>query len=163
MKNWIKKITGIADLEASAQTATDIRIAEEQRIQELINQRAEFDAKAKDAELAAQKAQEAAVLATMTVKEQATANGESWVNVLDIHLNQDDIRNGFFELDWNEYFVTDLVLNGYGTKDDPEEEVVDRWFKEIVSQMLTDEGMDPRRGAGYINVTPLAKGKSEIS
>jgi hypothetical protein len=189
MKNWIKKVTGIADLEVAAQVATDTRISEEKRISALLVQQGKnleeataATAKAKlaaqeeiaaaklaaqeaneAAELAAQEANEAAELAKMSIKDRATANGEIWVNVLDIHINQDDIRNGFFELDWNDLFVTDLVLNGYGTKDDPEEEVVDRWFKEIVSQMLSDEGLDPRRSSGYINVTPLSKGKSEIS
>jgi hypothetical protein len=167
MKNWIKRITGLADLEAAAQAATDTRITEEKRISALIAQQGKnlekANAEAEAATLAAQEATNAAELAKMSEKDRATAKGETWVNVLDIHINQDDIRNGFFELDWNELFVTDLVLNGYGTHDDPPEEVVDRWFKEIVSQMLNDEGLDPRRGSGYINVTPRANGKSEIS
>jgi hypothetical protein len=167
MKNWIKRITGLADLEVAAQVATDTRIAEEKRISALIIKQGETlkaaHAEAEAATLAAQEASDAAELAKMSEKERATAKGEIWVNVLDIHINQDNIRNGFFELDWNDLFVTDLVLNGYGTHDDPPEEVVDRWFKEIVSQMLDDEGLDSRRGSGYINVTPLSKGKSEIS
>jgi hypothetical protein len=167
MKNWIKRITGLADLEVAAQVATDTRIAEEKRISALIIQQGKnlekAQAEAAAATLAAQEASDAAELAKMSEKERATAKGEIWVNVLDIHINQDNIRNGFFELDWNDLFVTDLVLNGYGTHDDPPEEVVDRWFKEIVSQMLDDEGLDSRRGSGYINVTPLSKGKSEIS
>ena len=36
MKNWIKRITGLADLEVAAQVATDTRIAEEKRISALI-------------------------------------------------------------------------------------------------------------------------------
>ena len=167
MKNWIKRITGLADLEVAAQVATDTRIAEEKRISALIIKQGEnlkeAHAEAAAATQAVQEANEAAELAKMSEKDRATARGESWVNVLDIHINQDNIRNGFFELDWNDLFVTDLVLNGYGTHDDPPEEVVDRWFKEIVSQMLSDEGHDTRRGSGYVNVTPLSKGKSEIS
>ena len=167
MKNWIKRITGLADLEVAAQVATDTRIAEEKRISALIIKQGEnlkeAHAEAAAATQAVQEANEAAELAKMSEKARATARGESWVNVLDIHINQDNIRNGFFELDWNDLFVTDLVLNGYGTHDDPPEEVVDRWFKEIVSQMLSDEGLDTRRGSGYVNVTPLSKGKSEIS
>lgn len=167
MKNWIKRITGIADLEVAAQAATDTHIAEEKRISALIAQQVtdleQANAEAAAARLAAQEATEAAEIAKMSEKDRSTARGESWVNVLDIHINHDNIRNGFLELDWNDLFITDLVLNGYGTHDDPPEEVVDRWFKEIVSQMLDDEGLDARRGSGYINVTPLTKGKSEIS
>jgi hypothetical protein len=40
---------------------------------------------------------------------------------------------------------------------------VDRWFRDIVYNMLQDEGMDTDRGAGYINVVPIDKGKSEVS
>jgi hypothetical protein len=29
--------------------------------------------------------------------------------------------------------------------------------------MLEEEGQDTNRGAGYINVVPIAKGKSEVS
>jgi hypothetical protein len=78
-------------------------------------------------------------------------------------VNEDNIRNGFFELDWNKYFVIELIQNGYGTESDPEEEIVDRWFKDIVYNMLSDEGLDTDRGAGYINVKPLSEDKSEVS
>ena len=79
-------------------------------------------------------------------------------------VNKDNIRNGFFELDWNEYFIKELIDNGYGVKNDPDEEIVDRWFRDIVYGMLEEEGIDATdRGAGYINVVPIDKGKSEIS
>jgi len=66
-------------------------------------------------------------------------------------------------MDWNEYFIKELIFNGYGTEQDPEEEIVDRWFRDIVFQMLEQEELDTSRGAGYINVVPIDKGKSEIS
>lgn len=93
----------------------------------------------------------------------ATKRKEPWVNVLDMKVNHENIRNGFFELDWNKYFILELIQNGYGTEADPEEEVVDRWFKDIVYNMLSEEGLDPERGAGYINVKPLSEDKSEVS
>jgi hypothetical protein len=80
-----------------------------------------------------------------------------------MQVNEDNIRNGFFELDWNKYFIKELIKNGYGVDEDPEEEIVDRWFRDIVYNMLADEGMDTDRGAGYINVVPIDKGKSEVS
>ena len=46
---------------------------------------------------------------------------------------------------------------------DEEEEIVDRWFRDIVGNILDDEGLDKDRGSGYINVVPISKGKSEIS
>jgi len=96
-------------------------------------------------------------------KAYATKRKEPWVNVLDVKVNQDNVRNGFFELDWNEYFITQLLQAGYGEEADPEEEVVDRWFRDIVYNMLADEGMDTNRNAGYINVVPISEGKSEVS
>jgi len=56
-----------------------------------------------------------------------------------------------------------LKQAGYGFDGDPEEEIVDRWFRDIVRNMLADEGMDTGRGAGYINVIPINKNQSEVS
>jgi hypothetical protein len=78
-------------------------------------------------------------------------------------VNKDNIRNGFFELDWNEYFIVELKQNGYGVDGDPEEQIVDRWFRDIVYGMLEEQGQSTDVGAGYINVVPLDKDKSEIS
>lgn len=142
MKQLIKKVFGLEKLEKekeALQEARDKAVAE------------------------AVRAQEQAELAKMTPKERATAKKEPWVSVLDTHVNKDNIRNGFFELDWNEYFVVQLKQAGYGFDGDPEEEIVDRWFRDIVRNMLTEEGLDPNRGAGFINVIPITKDRSEVS
>ena len=34
-------------------------------------------------------------------KKQATKDKKPWVAVLNTHVNEKDIKNGFFELDWN--------------------------------------------------------------
>lgn len=149
MKNFFKKITGLDKLE--------------EKLEQTNNLIAETEKKAEEAVKAAEEAKAAELLAKATPKERATAKGEPWVSVLDTHVNKDNIRNGFFELDWNELFVLQLKQAGYGFDGDPEEEIVDRWFRDIVRNMLTDEGLDPSRGAGYINVVPIAKGKSEVS
>jgi hypothetical protein len=96
-------------------------------------------------------------------KEYATRKKEPWVNVLDMQVNGDNIRNGFFELDWNRYFIEELIQNGYGEESDPEEEIVDRWFRDIVYNMLQEEAADSKVNTGYINVVPIDKGKSEVS
>ena len=117
---------------------------------------------AKKATTAAELAQKAEETAKMTPKERATAKGEPWVAVLDTHVNKDNIRNGFFELDWNAEFVLQLKQAGYGFDGDPEEEIVDRWFKDLARNVLADEGQDTNRGAGFINVNKLADGKAEV-
>jgi hypothetical protein len=122
---------------------------------------------AKEQELAAEEAriaeEEMKLLKKKDPKEYATRRKESWVNVIDVKVNKENVRNGFFELDWNEYFIKELIQTGYGVENDPEEEIVDRWFRDIVYQMLDEEGLDTQRGSGYINVVPISKGKSEIS
>jgi len=91
----------------------------------------------------------------------ATKAGKPWVAVLDTQVNEDNIRNGFFELDWNNEFIEQLLDAGYSGESN--EEIVDAWFKTIVTQMLQEDGQDPDRDMGYINVVPIDKGKSEVS
>ncbi len=115
---------------------------------------------AKEKEL---EAKELEVIKVRDPKAYATRKKLPWVNVLDMQVNKDNIRNGFFELDWNSYFIQELIANDYGTESDKEEDIVDRWFRDIVYNMLAEEGMDTSRDAGMINIVPLDKGKSEVS
>ena len=140
VKNWLKKITGIAAIEAAAIEAETKRIKEEEELQRLTVERI--------------KAEEEAELARLSPKDRATRKEEPYVSVLETKINPENIRNGF---------IKELMLYGYGTEADPEEEIVDRWFRDIVFQMLNAEGLDTQRGSGYINVVPIAKGKSEVS
>jgi len=119
-------------------------------------------AEKEQAQLETAKAKAEEAQAKLTPKERATARGESWVAVLDTKVNPDNVRNGFFELDWNEYFITELKKAGYGFDGDPEEEIVDRWFRDLARNMMSEEGLDASRGAGYINVTKLPGGRAEI-
>jgi hypothetical protein len=148
IKKFFKKITGLQALEdAKIQATAEAAVAEKLAAQKI--------AEAADAEAKLE-------LAKLTPKERATRKGEPWVSVLDTHVNKDNIRNGFFELDWNEIFIVQLKQAGYGYDGDPDEEIVDRWFRDLARNMLSEEGQDPNRGAGYINVTRLAGGKAEI-
>ena len=99
--------------------------------------------------------------ALMKEKEEATRKGEPWVAVLDTKINEDNIRNGFFELDWNNEFIEKLLDAGY--KGESNEQIVDAWFKTIARNILQEEGLDTSRGAGYINTKNLTEDKSEIS
>ena len=148
MNKFIEKLFGIDKIKA--QTEASLKQAEDAM---------EVAKKATSAAELAQKAEETAKL---TPKERATAKGEPWVAVLDTHVNKDNIRNGFFELDWNAEFVVQLKQAGYGFDGDPEEEIVDRWFKDLARNVLADEGQDTNRGAGFINVNKLAGGKAEV-
>ena len=99
--------------------------------------------------------------ALLREKEAATKAGKPWVAVLETHLNKDNIRNGFFELDWNNAFIEELITAGY--KGETNEEIVEGWFREVTRNVLQEQGQDITRGAGYINVNKLGKDRSEIS
>ena len=108
-------------------------------------------------------AQEKEEKAKMDPKARATARGEPYVAVLDTHVNKDNIRNGFFELDWNPEFIVQLKQAGYGFEGDPEEEIVDRWFRDLAGNMLAEAGQDTSRVyGGYINVNKLGNGKASV-
>jgi hypothetical protein len=147
MNNLIKKIFGIDKIEAE--------------VAEVTRQKLEAEAEASAAKKAAEEAKEAERLAKLGPKELATEKKEPWVAVLDTHVNKDNIRNGFFELDWNEYFVLQLKEAGY--QGDTEEAVVDQWFQELCRGVGSEAGVNmDRRGSGYINVNNLGDGRTEI-
>ena len=138
MKNFFKKLIGLDKLEAE----TEKLKSERQRVSTLTPEQARREALMKE-------------------KEEATAKGEAWVAVLDTQVNPDNIKNGFFEIDWNNEFIEQLLDAGYHGESN--EQIVDMWFRTIVTQMLQEEGLDTDRGAGYINVVPIDKGKSSVS
>ena len=67
-------------------------------------------------------------------KQEATNKGKPWVAVLDTHVDPKNIKNGFFELDWNNEFIEQLVDAGY--KGQSPEEIVEGWFKTVAHQIL---------------------------
>ena len=149
-KKFFKKISGLDVLEQ----------AKEQALQEA---KAAVQAAAL-AKAEAEQAKKEEELAKLTPKERATAQGIPYVAVLDTHVNKDNIRNGFFELDWNNEFIVQLKQAGYGFDGDPDEEIVDRWFRTLCKDVAEEEGVDMTdRGAGYINVKKIAEDKSEVS
>ena len=94
-------------------------------------------------------------------KEEATKAGKAWVAVLDTQVNPENIKNGFFELDWNNQFIEELLDAGYSGE--TAEAIVDAWFKSIVVQMLEEEGEATDRDMGHIKIVSNGDGKSEVS
>ena len=93
---------------------------------------------AEDAIEASERAKQLETESKLSPKDRATRKKEAWVGVLNTHINSENIRNGFFELDWNEYFITKLKQEGYGVEGDPDEEIVDRWFRELCANVVVD-------------------------
>lgn len=152
MKQFVKKLFGIDKIEAEAAAAA-ARL-EQSRLEEQAAKVAEQAAK--------ESAKEAERIAKLTPKERATEAKEPWVAVLETHVNKENVRNGFFDLDWNEYFVLQLRTEGYTGSSD--EEVVDQWFQELCRNVGAESGVDmDRRGSGYINRALRDDGRTEVS
>jgi hypothetical protein len=142
IKNLFKKWLGIDKLQAEKEA---LQIVRDKAVAETV--------------LAQQREEQA----KMDPKNRATARGEPYVAVLDTKVNKENVRNGFFELDWNDEFVVQLKQAGYGFDGDPEEEIVDRWFRDLAGNMLAEAGQDPSRvTAGYINVSKLPNGRAQV-
>jgi len=136
MKNFIKKLTGANKAEeAKAQALAELNEAKE----------------------AVKEAQKEAELAKLSPKERATHKKEPWVGVLETHVNKENIRNGFFELDWNQYFIVQLINEGYGTKDDKEEEIVDRWFRELCANVVVDGDYGGPLNTGSLDIQAIKR------
>ena len=154
-KKFFRRIAGIEAIEAAKEAAEQLRIEAEAAARVAIEA-------AEKARVEAEKAKAAEEAAKLSPKERATAQSIPYVAVLDTHVNPEDIRNGFFDLDWNEYFIKELIEHGYGTENDPEEEVVDRWFRSLCEVILDSEGIQGTRYGGYINTSSIGNGKSVV-
>ena len=139
----VKKLLGLDKLEASIAKAE----------QDL----AEANKRLADAEKAQKLAQEQEELAKLSPKDRATRKKEPWVGVLNTHVNQDNVRNGFFELDWNDHFVLKLKQEGYGVEGDPPEEIVDRWFRELCANVVVDGDYGGPVDTGTLDVKQVIK------
>jgi len=139
----IKKLFGLDKLEANIaeartalEQATKLKEEAEKNLKE-INQEQE--------------------LAKLSPKERATRKKEPWVGVINTHVNSENVRNGFFELDWNEYFVLKLKQEGYGVDGDPDEEIVDRWFRELCANVVVDGDFGGPVNTGTLDVQTVKR------
>ena len=142
MNKWIEKLFGIDEIRA--ETEASLKAA------------AEATKIAQDATAAAERATEAEERSKLTAKERATRKEEPYVAVLNTHVNKDNVRNGFFELDWNDHFVLKLKQEGYGYDGDKDEEIVDRWFRELCANVVVDEGL-PEVNTGVIDIQSVKR------
>lgn len=143
MKNFIKKIMGLDKIETNISEAR-------QALEEATRLKEEAEKNLKEI------AQEQE-LAKLTPKDRATRKKEPWVGVLNTHVNKENVRNGFFELDWNEYFVLQLKREGYGADGDPDEEIVDRWFRELCANVVVDGDYGGPVNTGVIDIQSVKK------
>ena len=145
-----KKLTGIDKIEQAIASA-------EAKLTAAVDQTAahQRDAeRARQAEIAAKQEEE---IAKASPKDRATRKKEPWVGVLETHVNKDNIRNGFFELDWNDLFVLKLKQEGYGEDGDKDEEIVDRWFRELCANVVVDGDFGGPVNTGVLDIAKVKK------
>ena len=143
MRKFVEKLFGIDKLRS--QTEESLKQAEAAK------------KVAEDAISAAERAREAEETAKLSPKDRATKLKEPWVGVLNTHVNKDNIRNGFFELDWNDDFVLKLKQEGYGFDGDAEEEIIDRWFRELCANVVVDGDFGGAVNTGVIDIKTVKK------
>lgn len=100
-------------------------------------------------------------------KELATDAKEPWISIVSLDLDPDNLHQGSFELDWNEYFVARLVKAGYMMKpDDQDVDIVDRWFQNVCRHVVMEtyeqeQAMNPQ--PRFTQTRPIGGGRSEVS
>ena len=143
MKKFVEKLFGIDKIKAQAEAS----LAEAEAAKKV----------AEDATAAAERAKEAEELSKLSEKDRATRRKEPWVGVLNTHVNKDNVRNGFFELDWNDHFVLKLKQEGYGEDGDKDEEIVDRWFRELCANVVVDGDFGGPINTGVIDINEVKR------
>ena len=145
IKKFIKDVTGVTarEEEELRRQLEEAKRLEETRIK--IEKANEAVQKKKEEQARKRKEKkEKEALAKLSPKELATKKGEPWVDVIGFKVNPSSIQKGFFELDWNDYWVLKLKQEGYGADGDPEEEIVARWFRDILLSAAISEGINPK-------------------
>lgn len=74
---------------------------------------------------------------SLSEKDLATSRKEPYIKVLETKVDSTNPANGYFELDWNSYFIDDLRKAGYTGV--TEEEIVDKWFKALCQNVLDED------------------------
>ena len=143
MKKFIERLFGIDKIRAEAERSIVVATEAAQS--------------AKVATEAAERAAEAEAQAKLSPKERANRRKEPWVGVLETHVNKDNVRNGFFELDWNDLFVLKLKQEGYGEDGDKDEEIIDRWFRELCANVVVDGDFGGPVNTGVIDIKTVKK------
>jgi len=102
-----------------------------------------------------------------SAKELATDRKEPWVSIIGLEVDIENLHQGSFELDWNEFFVARLVKAGYMMKkDDTDSDIVDRWFQNVCRHVVMetweqDQAMNPQ--PRFTHTRPIGGGRSEVS
>lgn len=73
----------------------------------------------------------------LSEKELATKNHEPYIKIIETNIDKNNPSQGYFELDWNQYFINDLKRAGYSGAS--EEEIVEKWFKQLCKNIINED------------------------
>jgi hypothetical protein len=73
----------------------------------------------------------------VTTKEKATARNEPYVHVIKVNIDKNNPSDGYFELEWNQIFIRQLMDAGYSG--DNEEAIIDQWFSALCSSVAESD------------------------
>ena len=102
-----------------------------------------------------------------SAKERATESREPWVSIISLDVDPENLHQGSFELDWNEFFIARLVKAGYMmNKDDADADIVDRWFQNVCRHVVMEtweqeQAMNPQ--PRFTQRRDIGGGRSEVS
>jgi hypothetical protein len=105
--------------------------------------------------------------ATKSAKQQATDAREPWISIISLDVDPENLHQGSFELDWNEFFIARLVKAGYMmNKDDTDADIVDRWFQNVCRHVVMEtweqeQAMNPQ--PRFTQRRDIGGGRSEVS
>ncbi len=72
----------------------------------------------------------------LSPKDLATKRHEPWVGITNIEVDETNLMDGNFELEWNDIFISKLLRAGYTGKTD--NDIVDQWFKQICQNVVNE-------------------------
>ncbi len=84
-------------------------------------------------------------------KEIANLNKEPYIQVIKINLDPEHPNVGNFELDWNKFFIDELVGAGYTGIND--EAIIDSWFNSVCRNILLEEFNEKN----FVQETPIVQ------
>lgn len=98
----------------------------------------------------------------LSAKEQATQDGKPYVNIIGFEIDPANPTFGSFEIDWNQLFIHQLVLQGFRGQND--EQIIDQWFQSVCRTIALEEYeqfmADP---ANRVTKKNLGGGRTEFS
>jgi hypothetical protein len=72
----------------------------------------------------------------LSEKDKATARGEPFVRVINVNFDPENPGDGYFELEWNQIFIRQLLESGYSGQ--TEEEIIDSWFTNLCRNIAAE-------------------------